>query len=100
MWERANGEKIPPGKAALHRCDQPSCVNPGHIFIGTQLDNIQDMVSKGRQRAPRGLTDDQVRAIRAMVKGGMKQTEVANLMGIDSGTVSRIVNRKLYKTVE
>lgn len=100
MWERFHGETIPPGKSALHRCDTPACMNPRHIFIGTQIDNIRDMVSKGRQSSNRGLTDDEVRTIRAMVRGGMRQSEVVQLMGVDSGTVSRIVNRKLYKHVE
>lgn len=100
MWERLHGRRIPEGKSALHRCDTPSCINPHHIFIGTQEDNIRDMVSKGRQRAPRGLTDDQVRQVRAMVRGGMRQSEVMRVMGLDSSTVSRIVNRKIYRNVE
>lgn len=100
MWERLHGRRIPEGKSALHRCDTPSCINPHHIFIGTQEDNIRDMVSKGRQRAPRGLTDDQVRQVRAMVRGGMRQSEVMRVMGLDSSIVSRIVNRKIYRNVE
>lgn len=100
MWERLHGREIPKGKSALHRCDTPACMNPHHIFIGTQIDNIRDMVSKGRQRSRRGLTDDEVRSIRAMIRGGMKQAEVIRLMGLESSTVSRIVNRKLYKEIE
>ncbi len=56
---------IAPGKCVLHRCDVPACVNPHHLFIGSQQDNIADMVSKHRQRAPRKLTEDDVRWIRA-----------------------------------
>lgn len=99
-WERLHGTHIPPGKSALHRCDTPACINPYHIFIGTQVDNINDMVSKGRQNSPKGLTDDQVRQIRAMVRGGMRQSEVVRAMGVASSTVSLIINRKLYKNVE
>ena len=98
MYEMHKGE-IPPRNNILHRCDNPPCGNPDHLFVGTQQDNIADMVSKGRQSAPRGLTDDQVRAIRAMVRGGMRQSEVVTLMGIESSTVSHIVTRKLYKDV-
>lgn len=99
MWERANGETIPAGMSACHRCDNPACVNPEHIFIGTHDENMRDMISKGRQSAPRGLTDDQVRTIRAAVKGGARQKDVCDAMGIGSDTVSRIVNYKLYKNV-
>lgn len=42
--------RIPDGMSVLHRCDVKRCVNPEHLFIGTQRDNIRDMISKGRQR--------------------------------------------------
>lgn len=48
-WEIHKGE-IPPGMNVLHHCDNRKCVNPHHLFIGTQDDNMKDMVSKGRQK--------------------------------------------------
>jgi hypothetical protein len=54
-WEGAYGP-IPEGLCVLHKCDTPCCVNPDHLFLGTQLDNIEDMARKGRgRRSPQGL---------------------------------------------
>ncbi|MDE2468782.1 MAG: HNH endonuclease, partial [Bradyrhizobium sp.] len=50
-WELAHGA-IPVGKVICHRCDNPVCVNVGHLFIGTQQDNVRDAWAKGRGRAP------------------------------------------------
>lgn len=46
-WERAFGP-IPPGLQVCHRCDNPPCVRPSHLFVGTQLDNVRDQAAKGR----------------------------------------------------
>lgn len=47
MWEFSNGE-IPKGIQVLHKCDNRKCINPDHLFSGSQRDNIQDAISKGR----------------------------------------------------
>ena len=67
-WMLAHGP-IPRGMNVLHRCDVPRCVNPDHLFLGTQHDNVRDMIAKGRARFPlvsptTKVTPDQVRAIR------------------------------------
>lgn len=54
-WEIYRG-KIPAGLFVLHKCDTPLCVNPEHLFLGTQSDNMNDMYYKGRGKKPKVLT--------------------------------------------
>jgi hypothetical protein len=97
-WELANGETLG-DRCALHKCDQPSCINPEHIFAGTQADNVADMLSKGRERyvglpgeqnGRAKLTDAQVAALRADLANGMTQTAAAARYGISQARVSKI----------
>ena len=53
-WEIANRQPVPDGSYVLHTCDTPRCVNPAHLFVGSQLDNMRDAKAKGRLR-PGGL---------------------------------------------
>lgn len=70
-WVVSNGRPIPKGMNVLHRCDIPSCIEPMHLFIGTDADNVQDKVKKGRMNHLRGegcgfskLKEGQIIAIR------------------------------------
>lgn len=47
-WELWHGSPPPPGMFVCHRCDNPGCVRPDHLFVGTQTDNMRDMTAKGR----------------------------------------------------
>ena len=53
VWEHFNGP-LSPGQCVLHRCDNTRCINPEHLFVGTQADNMRDMADKGRGGAPKG----------------------------------------------
>lgn len=62
-WQIHRGE-IPKGIQVCHKCDVPECVNPDHLFLGTQKDNARDMARKRRASRQAQLTDEQINAIR------------------------------------
>lgn len=97
-----------PGKSLVcHVCDNPSCVNDEHLFIGTPQDNSSDMVRKGRSFIPAGeshpmaqLTAADVQAIRRRVALGREtQAEIAADYGITHSNVSAIARRKSWRHV-
>lgn len=92
--EIANGP-IPQGMSVLHRCDNPPCVNPAHLFLGTQADNVADCVSKGRRATK--LVPEVVAVIRRRCADGERQRAVAREFGVSDATVSLIVNRKTWE---
>ncbi len=81
----------------LHRCDNPSCVRPSHLFMGTNRDNVEDMLRKGRQ--PRGeaktlakLTEATVRALRVCRRAGFSVRSMAEVVGVSTKTVRDAIN--------
>lgn len=95
-WELTNGP-IPDGMCVLHRCDNPPCVNPDHLFLGTQGDNITDMVSKQRNRSK--LSIDQIPTIRSYLSQGCTSLDIALLLGCHPTTISRIATGKSWSHV-
>lgn len=98
-YELYKGCPVPEGKFALHRCDTPACVNPYHLFAGTNSDNLRDMVAKGR--SIRGtmnnhckLTEQDVVKIRA---DNRSQSKIALDYGVWQTTISQIKNNKIWK---
>lgn len=81
---------IPDGLCVLHRCDNPPCCNPAHLFLGTKGDNTADMMAKGRRGGPVKLSAEQVREIRVRVAAGERQWRVAKEYGVRDSTVCRI----------
>lgn len=105
----------------LHRCDNPACVRPDHLWVGTNLDNVRDREAKGRSsrefvalmrtqegiaRLPRGenhprakLTEDHVRAIRQSHAGGLSPVRIAAEYGVTDRAVHLVVSRRTWKHV-
>ncbi len=90
----------------LHTCDNPLCVNPDHLFLGTNTSNMQDKVLKSRCNHKSGekhhkakLTMHQVRRIREFASVEVSYRELSNLFSVDTSTIRRIVENKRYKEV-
>ena len=96
--------KLIDGEQALHHCDNRSCVNPNHLFVGTNLDNVRDKVKKGRQtrgeKSNRGtLKATDIPTIRYMKAQGYTNAMVSEIFKISSGTVSKIANKQIWKHI-
>lgn len=96
---------IPDGQVVRHRCDNPGCVNPQHLELGTQADNVRDRVERGRcaRGAAMGaakLCDRRVRLIRALSARGELRRDVARHFGVDPSVVSNVVHRKAWSHVD
>lgn len=96
---------IPKGMSVLHKCDNPSCVNPKHLFLGTDADNHANCVMKGRQawgerNGQSKLTLRQVKEIRKMYKYNSRGFGIYTLgkkYGVSSTVIFQIVNGKIWK---
>ena len=105
-WELAYGQ-IPDGLCVLHRCDNPPCVRPDHLFLGTRADNTADMLAKDRHRTVplRGdqngnakLTASQVALIRALYAvGGISQRQLARQFGVVQGTIVHVLAGRTWR---
>lgn len=110
-WILTNGE-IPEhdsyhGYCVCHKCDNSSCVNPNHLFLGTAQDNIDDKIHKGRQRDSHGenhpsvrLTDSDVISIRIMYETGKHTMKsIGDKFGITRKHTGQIINRKRWSHI-
>ena len=95
---------IPVGKFVCHKCDNPSCVRPDHLFVGTQSDNITDASRKGRLKIHRGenaksskLTKNQVIEIRhRYAQGNISQAQLAKDYPVGRSLIGLIIQRKRW----
>ena len=111
MWEKANGQKIPPGLLVMHTCDNRLCVNPKHLCLGSHADNVADCNSKGRRKQAFGtriawakLTPDIVETVRLLYPGRQKRPkitheELARQFGVSRSAISMAIRRNTWKQV-
>lgn len=96
---------IPAGLGVLHECDNPPCINPYHLFLGTQADNMADKMHKGRQcpgeqHYLHKLTEADVRAIRnRYLQGDESYAQLGKEFGVHEGTIKQIIRGKSWKHV-
>ena len=103
---------IPEGMMVCHKCDNPGCVNPHHLFLGTCLDNVRDMISKGRKRqaspdklSSPGESNPASKLTRVLVdeireryaKSNHSQQSLADAYGVSQSTVSNIIRNTNWK---
>lgn len=95
-WEQANFRHVSPGMVIRHRCDNPPCVNPRHLLIGTPADNTQDAIERCRVSAQ--LDSTKAKEIRnKYARGGITQTQLAEEYGVCHSVISDTVQGKLWK---
>lgn len=102
-WEIHNKKSIPNGLVVMHKCDNPSCVNPDHLSVGTYKENTQDMISKGRKRtvAPVGeangkslLTAEQAKEIK---ESTLSMAALARKFGVSPSCVRGVKIGRTWK---
>lgn len=102
-WTLAHGP-IPDGLCVRHRCDNPSCVNPAHLDLGTLLDNARDMVERkrnhlGSARPESKLTEERVLDARRRAAAGESHRSIAADFGVTSGAIAQAVAGKTWRHV-
>ena len=103
-WELHNGQPIPDGYHVCHKCDNPRCANPHHLFIGTNLENIKDKIRKNRQTKGTDqhyakLNAEMVTEMRKMSTQGNTYRSIANHFGVVISVAWEAINRVTWKHV-
>jgi len=95
---------LPDDMNVCHTCDNPKCVKPSHLFLGTQKDNQQDMKSKdrhlyGSRNTVSKLTDEKARQIHKLSNQGLSQGKIGKIFGITQGTVWKILKGQRWEHI-
>lgn len=103
-WEMAHCNTVPADRVVMHSCDNPACVNPAHLSIGTQADNRMDCGWKGRN--PRGtnhhsatIDDGDVRRIRELRDAGVRPSQIAATLGLNASATYGVYQGRTWKHV-
>lgn len=101
-WKITNGD-IPKGMYVCHKCDNRACANPKHLFLGTQLDNMRDMILKGRgydhsgENNPKAkLREKDVLEIYRLHNSGFSNADIARNYGVTKTAINYIVKGKSW----
>lgn len=99
FWAVSNGRWPEKGEIVRHTCDNPPCVNPKHLEIGTQVDNMRDRDMRGRSGVSK-LSEQDVLDIRAdHATGQANAQDLAERYGVVPGTIRCVIQRKTWKWV-
>lgn len=97
---------IPEGLDCLHRCDNPTCVNPGHLFVGTHKENMDDCHQKGRRRALKGeehhnarLSEKDVKKIRELYPRVLSFVVLSSRFKVTPEQISNVVHRRAWQHI-
>lgn len=103
-WELTHGA-IPVGQVVRHSCDTPACVNPAHLLLGAQADNVSDRVERGREGNRKGVRNGRAKVTPEVVRDIRQRSRVETLVsiardvGLSATAVGHIVQRKLWPHV-
>ena len=90
---------IPENLNVLHKCDNPGCVNPSHLFLGGAKENARDCMIKRRHPMIK-LSVEEIYKVRCFCDAGLKDREISEKTGVERSQVNRIRNRKIWQYVQ